>query len=91
MEELIIKKFEQTKKEIDKFKKLEKESLNDKISGIALLKEVYNKNDYNAKNYPYYEHFYYTDYLDEEYIDNILEHKDKNEYPILSKYLEFKK
>ncbi len=46
---------------------------------------------YKKKGYPYYEQFYYTDYLDEKYIENILEHKDKNEYPILNKYLEYRK
>ena len=91
LEELIQEKFEKAKNEIDKFKKFEKDSINDKTSGIALLKEIYNKSDYNANNYPYYENFYYTDYLDIEYIDNILEHKDKNEYPILCKYLKTKK
>lgn len=90
LEKLIQEKFEQAKKEIDKFKKFEKESIKDKTSGIALLKEIYNKSDYDTRKYPYYEHFYYTDYLDEEYIENILEHKDKNEYPILSKYMESK-
>ena len=64
MEELIQEKVEQAKNEIDKFKKLEKERIKDKTSGIALLKEIYNKSDYNAINYPYYEHFYYTNYLD---------------------------
>ena len=91
LDEFIQEKFTQAKKEIDKFKKFEKESINDKTSGIALLKEIYNNSDYNPRDYPYYEYFYYTDYLDEDYISNMLEHKDKNEYPILSKYLELKK
>ena len=46
---------------------------------------------YKKKDYPYYEQFYYPDYLDEKYIENILEYKDKNEYPILNKYLEYRK
>ena len=91
MEELIQEKLKHVKNEIDKFKKFEKESINDKTSGIALLKEIYDKSEYNNRNYPYYEDFYYTDYLNEEYINNILEHKDKDEYLILSKYLEPKK
>ena len=91
LEELIQEKFKHVKNEIDKFKKFEKESINDQSSGIALLKEIYDKSEYNPKNYPYYEHFYYTDYLNEEYINNILEHKDKDEYLILSQYLEPKK
>ena len=91
LEELIQEKLEQTKEEIDKLKKLEKENIEDKTSGIALLKEIYNKSDYDDKNYAYYEHFYYTDYIDEEYIANLLEHQDKNEFPILCKYMETKK
>ena len=91
LEELIQKKFIKAKEEIDKFKNFEKESIKDKDSGIALLKEIYNKNDYKEKNYPYYEYFYYTDYVDEKYISNMLEHKDKNEYPLLCKYLQTKK
>ena len=91
LEELIQEKFMHVKNEIDKFKKFERESINDKTSGIALLKEIYDKSEYDNRNYPYYEHFYYTDYLNEEYINNILEHKDKDEYLILSKYLEPKK
>ena len=91
LEKLIQEKFNQVKVKIDKYKELEKKYINDEKSGIALLKEIYNKDKYDHKNYPYYEHFYYSDYLDEEYINNILEHKDKNDYPILSKYLEYKK
>ena len=90
LENLIQNKFTQAKKEIDKFKVFEKESIKDKTSGIALLKEIYNKNEYNNKNFLYYEYFYYTDYIDEEYIENIFEHKDKEEYPLLTKYLETK-
>jgi len=88
LDKLIQEKLEQLKKEIKKF---EKESINDKTSGIALLKEIYNNSDYNPRDYPYYEYFYYTDYFDEEYISNMLEHKYNNEYPVLSKYLKFKK
>jgi len=91
LEKLIEDKFNQAKEKIDKFKELEMKSIKDQNSGIALLKEIYKKDMYKKTDYPYYEHFYYSDYLDEEYIENILEHKDKNEYPILSKYLEYKK
>ena len=55
LDKLIQEKLEQLKKEIKKF---EKESINDKTSGIALLKEIYNNTDYNPRDYPYYEHFY---------------------------------
>ncbi len=91
LEKLIEDKFNQAKEKIDKFKELEMKSIKDQNSGIALLKEIYKKDMYKKTDYPYYEHFYYSDYLDEEYIENILEHKDKNEYPILNKYLEYKK
>jgi len=36
-------------------------------------------------------YFYYSDYIDEKYINNILEHKNKNEYPLLSQYLQASK
>ena len=91
LEVLIQKKFTETKNKIDELKQSEMESINDNNSGIALLKEIYNKDVYKKKDYPYYEHFYYANYLDEEYIYIILEHKDKNDYPILNKYLEYKK
>ena len=91
LENLIQDKFNQAKKKIDKVKELEMKSIKDHNSGIALLKEIYSKDMYNKKDYPYYEYFYYADYIDEGYIENILEHKDKNDYPILNKYLEYKK
>ena len=90
LEKLIQDKFNQAKKKIDKLKELEMNCIKEHNSGIALLKEIYNKDMYKKKDYPYYEYFYYTDYIDEEYIENILEHKDKDEYPILKKYLEYK-
>ena len=91
LENLIQDKFNQAKKKIDKVKELEMKSIKDHNSGIALLKEIYSKDMYNKKDYPYYEYFYYADYIDERYIENIIEHKDKNDYPILNKYLEYKK
>ena len=69
---------------------VEKENCKDKTSPIALLKEIYNKDDYEQNEYPYYEYFYYSDYPDENYIEGILKHKSKNDYPILFKYLEYK-
>ena len=91
LEKLIQDKFNRAKIKIDKYKKLEKKYISNENSGIALLKEIYNKDKYSPKIYPYYEYFYYTEYLDEEKINKILEHKDKNEYPVLCKYLEYKK
>ena len=91
LEKLIQEKCEKAKEEIDQFKQLEKDSIKDEKSSIALIKEIYDKNKYNNRDYPFYEHFYYTDYLDEDYIQNLLKDKDENDYPVLAKYLKFKK
>ena len=91
LEKLIQEKCEKAKEEIDCFKKLERESIKDEKSAIALIKEIYDKSKYKNKCFPYYEFFYFTDYLDEDYIYNILKGKDENNYPVLSKYLKFKK
>ena len=63
LEELINKKCEESKKEIEKYKEKEKEIIGDEKSGIALIKEIYDKNKYDSKQFPFYEYFYYTDYL----------------------------
>ena len=91
LEKLIQEKCEKAKEEINQFKQLEKDSIKDEKSSIALIKEIYDKNKYNNRDYPFYEHFYYTDYLDEDYIQNLLKDKDENDYPVLVKYLQFKK
>ena len=91
LETLIQENLDKLRIKIEKYKKIEEKYINDEKSGIALLKEIYNKDKYDHKNYPYYEHFYYTDYLNEEYINKILLGKNKNEFPILRKYLEYKK
>ena len=75
LESLIQEKVKKTKDIIEKFNEIEKENFKDKTSAIALLKEIYNKDDYNKNEFPYYEHFYYTDYPDENYISNLLEQK----------------
>ena len=80
LDKLIQEKYNKVKEEIKKYKESEKKYLKDRTSGIALLKEIFNKDEYDIRNYPYYEHFYYTDYLDEEYINNILENKNKYQY-----------
>ena len=79
------------KKKISKLEEIERENCKDKTSSIILLKEQYNKDNYDEKKFPYYEYFYYTDYPDTNYISDILEHMDKNEYPLLVKYLESRK
>ena len=90
-EKLIQDKFNQAKTKIHKVKELKIKRFKDHNSGITLLKEIYNKDTYNKNDYTYYEYFYYADYIDEGYIEKIIEHKDKNDYPILNKYFEYKK
>ena len=92
LEELIKEKCEKVKEEIDKYKRLEKESIEDEKSAIALIKEIYDENKYkNNKDFNYYKYFYYTDYLDEDYIYNIIKDKNENDYPMLFKYLKNKR
>ena len=57
LEDLINKKIEESKKEIERYKKIEEQNCKEKTSAIALLKEIYNKNNYE-KEFPYYEYFY---------------------------------
>jgi len=87
---IINEKIEEAENKIKEIEKKEKENCQNKTSAIALLKELYNKDDYENE-FPYYEYFYYSDYLDDNYIADILDHRGKSEYPIIRKYLEFKK
>ena len=89
LEKLIQDKFMKAKEDIDNYKEFEKNKIKEQNSALALLKEIYTKGKYDRNIYPYYEHFYYTDYLDEEFINNILKNKNKNDYPVLVKYLEY--
>ena len=92
LNKLIQEKCEETIKEINNYKALEKKKYENKNSPVALLKELYDNKDKDIRSeYPYYEFFYYTDYLDEKYIRNILNSRDENKYPLLSKYLNRKK
>ena len=91
LEKLIQEKCNKAKEEINKYKELEKEILKDEKSGIALIKELYDKSKYKKHDFPFYEFFYYCNYLNEDYISNILKDKDDNDYPVLSKYLKNKK
>ena len=88
LEKLIQEKCKKAEEEINKYKELEKESIKDEKSGIALIKEIYDKSKYKKYDFPFYEYFYYCDYLNEDYINNILKDKDDNDYPALSKYLQ---
>jgi len=91
LEELIKQKCEIAKEEINKYKELEKESIKDEKSAIALIREIYDKSKYKKNDFPFYGYFYYTDYLNEDYISNLLKNKDDNNYPVLVKYLNYKK
>ena len=89
LEKLIQEKIEKTYEEIKKYNEKIDQNSDDKNDYINLLKEKYNK--YNKEEYPYYEYFYYSDCLDEKYImEKVLIHEDKNKFPIMNKYLEFK-
>ena len=92
LENLIQEKIEKSIEENKKYNEKINQNSSDKNSSINLLKEIYDKDKYKKEEYPYYEYFYYSDYLDEDYIKNkILNHNDKNKYPILNKYIYYKK
>ena len=91
LEKIIDQKCEIAKEEINKYKELEKKSIKDEKSAIALIKEIYDKNSYKSNEFLYNQYFYYADYLDENYIENKLKSKDENNYPVLAKYLSNKK
>ena len=91
LEKIIQQNIEKAKELSDKFSQIEKDNCTDKTSAMALLNERFLKEQYDKEKYPYYEYFYYSDYPDENYIEDILEHKNKNAYPLLIKYLESKK
>ena len=92
LETLIQEKIDKSVEEIKKYNEIINKNSKDKDSSISLLKEKYENNNYKKVDYPYYEYFYYTDYLDEDYVmDKILSHKEENKYPLLNKYLKYKK
>ena len=89
LEKLIQEKIEKTSEEIKKYNEKIEQNSEDKNDYINLLKEKYHK--YDKEEYPYYEYFYYSDCLDEKYIlEKVLIHEDKNKFPIINKYLDFK-
>ena len=90
LETIIQEKCNKVDEEINKYKKLEENCISNKESGIALVKEIYDKCEYKKSEFPFYENFYYTDYLDEDYIYNLLKDKDEDNYPTLVKYLKNK-
>ena len=57
----------------------------------SILNEKFDKIKNLKKDYPFNEYFYYSDYIDEKYLSLNIINEDKNNYPILVKYLELKK
>ena len=92
LENLIQEKIKKSNEEIKKYNENKNKNSGDKTSAINLLNEKYDKDFYDKKEYPCYEYFYYSDYLDENYLmDEILIHHDTNKYPLLNKYINYKK
>ena len=91
LQKIINENIEKSLSEIQKYKTIINDNIKDKRSVISLIKEIYDKNNYDKLEYPFYEYFYYTEYLNENYLEKILNHRDRNEYPILNYYLEFQK
>ena len=87
LEELINKKCDEAKTEIEKYKEKEKKIFGEPNSAIALIKEIYGKTKYNSNEFRFYEYFYYTDYLNEVYIKKKIKEKDENDYPVITEYL----
>ena len=42
----------------------------------------------NKDDFPFYKYFYYSDYIKEEYLINVLNHQERDRYPVLLKVLE---
>ena len=89
LEELIQKKIKISQDECKKYKESINEKSKDKNSFVSMLTEKYDSTNYDKEKYPNYDNFYYTDYLDEENISKLLNHKDKDKYLILNRYLEY--
>ena len=86
LDALILAKINEFKDVEKKTNKLSEFNKNDKISFEDMLTENYNK--LNQDEYPFYNYFYFSDYINEDYLLNILNHSDKNKYPVLLKLLE---
>jgi hypothetical protein len=92
LENLIQEKIQKSIEEIKKYNEIIQINSSDNDSSLNLLNEKYEKAKYKKEEYPNYEYFYYSDYLDEKYIlKNILSHNDIKKYPILNKYLNYKR
>ena len=93
LENLIQEKIEKSIEEIKKYNKIIEINSIDNNSSLNLLKDKFEKdNKYKKEEYPNYEYFYYSDYLNENYIiNNKLNNNDVINYPLLNKYLNYKK
>ena len=85
LERVITKKIKDFLIESKSLEKLSNPGKDDKKSSLYLLNEKYQTN--NQNDYPFYNYFYYSDYINEDYLLNQLNHKVKNKYPVLFKYL----
>ena len=93
LENLIQEKIEKSIEEIKKYNKIIEINSIDNNSSLNLLKDKFEKDHkYKKEEYPNYEYFYYSDYLNENYImDNKLKNNEVIKYPLLNKYLNYKK
>ena len=86
LDELINKKINIFKEEYKKISDLGHFDLNDKYLFQNVLDEKYR--ELENDEYPYYNYFYYSDYVNENYLLNILNHSEREKYPVLLKVLE---
>ena len=88
LEKLIIGKIKKFKSQYKKYKNaLKKFNKKDKFFYEYLLAEDYE--DIDSTDYPYYTYFNYSDYINEDYLLSILNHNQKDKYPVLKRYLEY--
>ena len=89
LDNLILDKIRKLNFETKKYSNKNSTDINNSFN---LLKEIYDNDKYKSKEYPEYEYFYYSNYLDEDFIlENILNYNDLKKYPVLNKYLNYKK
>ena len=86
LDKLIIRKVVEFKEEYKKMKNLTNFDSKDKSFFQNMIEERYT--ELNQDDYPFYKYFYYIDYIKEEYLINILNHQEKDRFPVLLKVLE---
>ena len=91
LDKFIQEKIQLVQNQCEKYKNIMNDDNEEKNSSIILLKEKYDSQDYPKSDYPFYEYFYYSDYLNEEYLSNKLSPESEKKYPLLTKYLKYKK